>query len=190
MSLLITGTIGFGIGVALGIVDGYLNSKLDKEEKLRINFKQETTEYFKNRLNLYTEEEIHRLMEKEKEYNSKKAAIIVGIQSMIQKNESEIKDGKWLKADFSNAETCVSSIKKHITNTTYSVTDWRGKSIEMTDVELDPYLDSIIRRNYTLSTRLEKILDIYSFIDGEISNVSYKKCVPEWFNTDNSSVVN
>lgn len=185
MSLLITGTIGFGIGVIWGVAEGYLNRKLDKENRLEIDFK-EVSEQLKHALNLYTEEEIKRLTEEEKEYNSKLADTRMDVQSIIQKVQSEIDEVKRLNTDIISAEHSIDFVKEHITGTTYSVKNPSGKTFEMTDDELDPYLDSIILRNYTISVKLEKLLDIYEFISHELLVVRDKKCIPECFGTCNT----
>lgn len=183
MSLIFIGTLGFGIGVFWGIVEGYYNRKLEKVNQLEKDFK-ETSDYLKQKLNLYTEDEINRLIEEEKKYNSDKAEMNTGIQSMILKIQSEIEELKWINNDFVNAEIYINSVKNHLTGTSYSVTDSvSGRSAEMTNEELDPYLNSIIRRNHTLSVKLEKLLDVCEFVDNELQEVGNKKCVPECFGT-------
>jgi len=183
MSLILTGAIGFGIGIFWGVAEGYFNRKLDKSNQLEKDFK-EISYYLKENLNLYTEDEIKRRIEEEKKYNSDKAEISIGIQDTIHIIQSEIEKIKWINNDLDGAESSIKSVKENLTGTKYSVTDSdSGRSAEMTNAELDPYLNNIIRRNYSLSIKLEKLLDICIFIDNELQEVNKKKCIPECFGT-------
>lgn len=181
MSLIVIGTLGFGIGVFWGIVEGYYNRKLDKKHQLNVDFKN-TPEYLKNWVNRYPEDEIKRLIEQETANNSDKSDFTESISSMIQRVQTEIETTKHLEGNLYNSKQDMLYIKEHLTGTEYYLNSNHGET-RMTYEELDPYLDYIIRKNHTLSLKLEKLLEIYTFIDYEIGDVIAKKCVPEYLGT-------
>ena len=181
MSLTFIGTLGFGIGVFWGIVEGYYNRKLDKKHQLKVDFKN-TPEYLKNWVNRYPEDEIKRLIEQETANYSDKSDFTESISSMIQRVQTEIETTKHLESSLYNSKQDMFFIKEHLDGNGYSL-NRNDKETRMTNEELDPCLDYIIRKNHTLSLKLEKLLDIYTFIDYEIGDVIAKKCVPEYLST-------
>ena len=181
MSLIFIGTLGFGIGVFWGVVEGYYNRKLDKKHQLKVDFKK-TPQSLENWVNRYPEDEINRLIEQETANYSDKSDFTESIQSMIQRVQTEIETMKHLEINLHNSKQEMHLIKKRLTGTGDYLNE-KGVGISMTNDELDPYLDYIIRKNYTLSLKLEKLLDVYHFIYYEIGDVIDKKCVPEYLGT-------